>query len=214
MDNNYNTEFVKAMIKLQSELKPVHKDQDGYKFKYANLESIWEVLQPLLIANNMLFTQEIVTEDDSELLVSTLLHISGGYQSSKVKMRYTGDEIKLFGGACTYYRRYTIQAMFCIVCTADVDPEKSNRLIHNDAYDNKVGHINTQTPVKQKICIGPGQLESIRKLFQNIPNEHKNSFINEFQKHGATMFEEIEARHFRSLYEFGASFLQGGNENG
>ena len=219
MDNNYTEEFIKAMIQVQSELKPVVKDQEGQsgnrKFPYADLESIWDVLQPLLVKNNILLIQDVSTDEGVEYLCSTLLHPSGGCHYSKVEIEFSGSEIKVFGGAITYYRRYAIQAIFCIVCTADVDPEKLNRPIHKDSYDNKVAHINTQPPVEEKVCIGPGQLESIKKLFQNIPNEHKNSFINEFQKHGATMFEEIEARHFRSLYEYGASFLQnGGNNNG
>lgn len=123
--SNITPDFIKAMINLQSEVTFIKTGQEGQtgnrKFSYANLEDIWTVLQPLLCENRLWLTQEVASIDNAEWLISSLYHESGGYKTTKVKMRYTGDDIKIFGGAITYYRRYAMLTMFNLVATDDIE---------------------------------------------------------------------------------------------
>lgn len=189
MSSQTQIALVKAMIELQKELQSVKKDQVGQeghrKFSYANLESIWEVLQPLLVKNNLWFTQSVVTQDGKPYLESHLFHSEGAQLSSSVMIEHAGTEIKKFGGAITYYRRYAIQAIFSITCTDDKDPEKSEPI-------NKV-------ETKSETLTGIQIIAIKSELFND---DQRNWFANVMKERGYNSYTTIEQSKFQGIIEF------------
>ena len=130
-NKNPEINLIRAMIGFQKNLKSIHMNKTvnngRFSFNYADYEGIWEAIQPLLVENELWFTQSVETIEGDDYLISTLTHIDGASIRSKLKIRFIGAEIKNFGAAITYYRRYAIQAIFCVSCTQDKkdEPEKN-----------------------------------------------------------------------------------------
>lgn len=166
MKDNITKELIKAMISLQSEITPVHSDKQGQsghrKFNYANLESLWMMLQPLLIKNNLWVTQEVVSvenEKESFDCVDTYLyHESGGVKYSRVRIRFSGSEIKQFGGSITYYRRYAQLALFNLVSSDD--PEKCGD-IYKDNEENQDSVVNEH------------QFQTLKDIFETLSKDNQ-----------------------------------------
>jgi hypothetical protein len=201
--NDEQKALIEAMINLQSELTAVKKDCSGQtgnrKFSYANLESIWEALQPLLVKNNLWFTQAVTSEDGKDYLESTLYHKSGGFISNRVEMKYSGNEIKEFGGAISYYRRYAMQAIFSVVCSDDIDPEKSNPI-----YKNKTAPAPKQATAKQEAPkpASTDKLSSVQinKLHQ-MTDKHPGLLLGTVKSGGYAKVEDVPANQYKPLVE-------------
>lgn len=121
-------EFYEDFVKLQAELPSVMKDATGQvgnqKFKYADLHVIVETIRPILLKHGFAFMQPIVSEGDHTFIDTVLIHKSGDKVYAKTRIDYPGDNIKVFGAAVTYYRRYALQSMLGIVADADADDNK------------------------------------------------------------------------------------------
>lgn len=117
-------------VKLQAELPSVMKEATGQvgnqKFKYADLQIIVETIRPILLKHGFAFMQTLETITDATYIITTLIHKSGETVSSKTRIDYPGDDIKRFGAAVTYYRRYALQSMLGIVADADADDDKDS----------------------------------------------------------------------------------------
>lgn len=115
-------------VKLQAELPSVMKDATGQvgnqKFKYADLHVIVETIRPILFKHGFAFMQSLQTLNDATFVVTTLVHKSGESIASQTRIDYPGDNIKVFGAAVTYYRRYALQSLLGIVADADADDNK------------------------------------------------------------------------------------------
>ncbi len=207
MQNNITKELIKAMISLQSEITPVHSDKQGQsgnrKFNYANLESMWGMLQPLLIKNNLWLTQEVVSiENDKEsydCVDTYLYHESGGVKFSRVRIRFSGSEIKQFGGSITYYRRYAQLAMFNLVSSDD--PEKYGEIYK----DNDKQEPKSQNSVK---VIDQEQVNTLIELFSKLGKERQRTASNALRELGASKFMQLPVRHFDGFAELLSSLAQ------
>lgn len=192
ISENLNEDFIQAMINLHSELDTVKKDCTGQtgnrKFSYANLESIWSVLQPLVVKNNLWFSQEVTTINDKEFLISSIYHKSGGFKKSIVEMKYQGNDIKLFGGSISFYRRYLIMCLFCIVCSEDIDPEKSSLIQKNSIPKEKL--------------VDRDQADVLADLFQLLDQPRQNIAMNALRELGVNKFVQLTAKDFDSYAKF------------
>lgn len=103
---------------LNSEVEVETKTGGKYKFKYADLsECKRAVKQPL--AENELAVCQLIEDDYS--IRTILLHSSGQWISSKVRMPSNTANAQSIGSAITYAKRYAFCAILGIVADDDED---------------------------------------------------------------------------------------------
>jgi hypothetical protein len=120
-------ELAAALSKAQGEMAECGKGafNNFYKSKYALLEEIIRTSRPALTKNGFSIIQTVNCYEGYECLITTLLHTSGQWISSKtyLKPEKPGD-IKSYGSAMTYLRRYALTAIIgLVVCDDPTDDD-------------------------------------------------------------------------------------------
>ena len=113
----------KAIAAFQQEVPVIHKATKAFKYSYADLPTVLDIINPLLKKHGLGFTQLIVNEN----LVTRVFHIESGeyiesnvYINSKVQLGGM-NEFQVMGSAITYLRRYSLSAMLGLVTDVDTD---------------------------------------------------------------------------------------------
>ena len=98
---------------IQNEIKNPKKSTKGYNYNYANLESVMELLKPLLEKHRLLLTQEPIFKDSLIGVKTTLVsldtneHYSNEFCTEPIK-----KDCQAVGSLITYYRRYVLLCLF------------------------------------------------------------------------------------------------------
>lgn len=137
MENSFKksesiTKLATAMGMFQGEMVAVKKDASNpfYKSKYATLESIIESIKDPMKKAKLSYVQLPAGEN---LLVTVLMHESGEFMESTVKMAPKDNTPQGQGSAITYMRRYALSAMLGLATEDDDDgnaatkPKEANK---------------------------------------------------------------------------------------
>lgn len=111
-----------ALSKAQAEIKGAKKNSVNPFFKsdYADLDTVIKSCFPQLTANGLSIIQGNDTCDKGSFYVTTmLLHESGQWIKSKLKMPITKKDAQGVGATITYARRFALSAMVGIAQTDD-----------------------------------------------------------------------------------------------
>jgi len=121
--------IAKALVKAQGEFGVIAKTSDNpfFKSKYADLADVMKPTTPILAANGLAITQGIGYDDASgyDTLTTTLVHESGEYISSTMRLHLTKLDAQGQGSATTYARRYSYMAILGLVSDTDDDGNAS-----------------------------------------------------------------------------------------
>mgnify|MGYP001610990537 CR=1 FL=1 len=94
-----------------------------YSFSYATLDSILDVVAPLLAKHGLvLFAGADYAQDGSMLVVTRIAHTSGQWAESAINVGRVED-LKEIGSAITYARRYQTQAILGVQADEDLDTD-------------------------------------------------------------------------------------------
>lgn len=121
------TELAVAMAKMQGELEVAKKDNVNphFKSKYADLKSCWDACREPL-SNNGLSVIQLPQADGMEVIVETLLlHSSGQFIKSALRMTAAKNTPQAIGSAITYARRYALMSVLGIAGDDDDGNESS-----------------------------------------------------------------------------------------
>lgn len=122
MSKEQNNIF-KSLAAFQQECPTIHKGTKGYGYSYADLPTIFEVINPLLQKHNLGFTQLI----EQQAIRTILFHTETGEKLESVTDIPQGVSLKgmndyqVLGSAITYLRRYALSAILGIVTDKDTD---------------------------------------------------------------------------------------------
>lgn len=113
----------KSIAAFQQEVPVIAKNAQGYGYKFADLPTIFEAINPLLKKHGLGFMQQIEGTD----LVTTIFHVeSGEHVTSKasipqgVQLKGMND-FQVMGSAITYLRRYALSSALGLVTDVDAD---------------------------------------------------------------------------------------------
>jgi hypothetical protein len=113
----------KALADFQNEVPVIHEETKGYNYTYSNLNTIFNVIKPLLKTHGLGFTQLL----DGNNLKTIIFHIDSGetLESSveipqDVKLS-SMNVFQVMGSAITYYRRYSLSAALGLITDKDID---------------------------------------------------------------------------------------------
>lgn len=145
--SNEINEIVKALVKVQAEIKNPKKEANNpfFKSKYSTLDSVIETYKELCSKNDLVVMENPVSKvtESGKTLIGVeilLMHSSGQfinfdpYLLSPVKNDPQG-----VGSSITYARRYTLSSVFNIASEDDDDG--------NSASGNKVAKSATQSEI-------------------------------------------------------------------
>src|SRR5574340_169669 len=114
--------LAEALAKAQSVMKFAKKDSTNpyLKSKYADLAAVVEAIKAPLSDNGLSYVQSTDIADDGAVIIeTTLMHSSGEWISSRLRMKPIKDDPQSVGSAVTYGRRYGLQALVGIPADDD-----------------------------------------------------------------------------------------------
>lgn len=120
-------ELSASLLKAQKKMGSASKDKANpfYKSKYADLSSVLEVCKDPLNENGISILQPVLSDAVGDYVLTTLLHESGEFISSKQRIVVKeANNPQAQGSAITYARRYGLQALLSIPAEDD-DGEKA-----------------------------------------------------------------------------------------
>ena len=149
----------KALADFQQEVPVIHKGTQGYGYSFADLPTIFNVINPLLQKHGLGFTQ-LVGKDE---ITTMLFHIESGESlttntSVPNNVQLKGmNEFQVMGSAITYIRRYALSAMLGIITDKDTDAageqvkhETKKPAIDNARFEKAIESIrNSEFTVEQ-----------------------------------------------------------------
>lgn len=115
-------ELALALSKAQGQMESAKKDSTNphFRSKYADLAAVVEAIKKPLAANGLSYLQGFGWDEHGALIVRTrLLHSSGQWVESELRVRPVKDDPQGVGSAVSYGRRYALQSL--VGLTADDD---------------------------------------------------------------------------------------------
>lgn len=119
-----------ALVAAQAEFPAIAKDADNpfFKSKYADLESVIEVAQPILAKHGLAVSQHpIILDNGSDGLTTVLLHQSGQFLKSVMALKAVTSDPQAQGSAISYARRYALQSVLGLRTSEDDDGNAASR---------------------------------------------------------------------------------------
>ena len=117
-----------ALSQAQLEMKGAKKTSQGYNWKYADLHTVIESSFPHLNKNGLSIVQGCNKTTDTFYITTTLLHKSGQWIRSWIRIPVTKLNAQEIGTATTYGRRYGLAAMVGIA-QYDDDGQENKELL-------------------------------------------------------------------------------------
>ncbi len=124
-------ELATALCKAQGEMKFAVKDAANpfFKSRYADLASVIDAIKLPFANNGISFVQGTDFEDTAVVIETMLMHSSGEWISSRLKMHPAKNDPQAVGSAITYGKRYGLQA----IAGVPSDDDDGNAATHNSA---------------------------------------------------------------------------------
>jgi hypothetical protein len=148
-----------ALSKLQGEVSNVHKDKQGYGYKYTDLSSILDLTRPLCAKYELAVTQLCGESEAGVSIETVLLHSSGEWLSGTLTLPITigkgMTQAQAIGSCISYGRRYSIASLLGIAQT-----DNDAALCNNPAQDQLTSNLNSVLADKKKSLT---QLEGLIK---------------------------------------------------
>lgn len=170
----------KALANFQQEVPAIHKGTKGYGYSYADLPTIFEVINPLLKKNGLGFTQSL----NGGCIKTVIFHCESAETIESETMIPENvilkgmNEFQVMGSAITYYRRYSLSAMLGLV--TDVDQDASGEQAKTAVLSKKWLNPGTEewNKVSKAITDGKATIVDVKKKFSvSKENEDKLNLI-------------------------------------
>ena len=161
-------ELYKALSAFQNEVPTIHKGTKGYGYSYADLPTIFNVINPLLSKHGLGVTQLLNSDDIGDSIKTIVFHSESGQtlesntRIPKITMKGMND-YQSFGSGCTYYRRYAISNILRLV--TDVDADATGTQVAPKPVKTEVKQLMTDSKFeKAKEC----NLDQINKVLSTF----------------------------------------------
>ena len=169
-------EIATALCKFQNTVEVVLKDAENpfYKSKYASLGKVLEVIRKPMFDNGLSFVQ---LPEESDELITILMHTSGEWISSKYKMVPVKSDPQSKGSAITYQRRYAITSILGIAVDDDDDGNKGSDLkVKNEIAEKKTPE-QLQAELDNALFVVLGQIPSTKTVKELTDMWNKNKAL-------------------------------------
>lgn len=147
MDTKDTREITKALIAIQTKLSPLKANAKSHHGSFANLQQVFNTLQPHLEAQQIAVIQTPIGSSAGTCTLETRLHHQPSGQeivsTITIPMQRQNDP-QAYGAAMTYGRRYSLLCLFGMV-TEDDDGSSASytleRLLRDIASANDLNEL-------------------------------------------------------------------------
>lgn len=170
--------IAKALIAFQSQVETIKKDSTNpfFKSKYASLENVIEGTREPLKKNNLAFSQFPAGDNN---LTTILMHSSGEFMKSSVKMFPKDNTPQGQGSAITYMRRYALSAILGLATEEDDDGNAGSKTSA------------LKTTVAPKKAIPTKKKENSLTIKKKIADQVKELGLNMTKENAPTMIKSL-----------------------
>jgi hypothetical protein len=114
-------ELFSALSKAQGQIEAASKGSVNphFKSRYADLNSLREVIREPLLANDLAVIQAPSIEGNCVAVTTFLTHKSGEFISSTLRMPFGQNTAQAIGSAITYCRRYSLSSILNLAAEDD-----------------------------------------------------------------------------------------------
>lgn len=167
-------ELAQALAKAQGEIGIAfhNKDNPYFKSSYADLMAIVKAARPALSRHGLSVVQDIIDHEDGVRMVHTiLLHTSGQYIESRMRVVPTKNDIQSISSAVTYIKRMSYAALVGVV-TADEDDDGEIAMVEARKQEEKGPSLSVKyNPREQSTeTISKDQLDELHYELQQYPD--------------------------------------------
>lgn len=164
----------KNLAAFQQEVPVIHKGTQGYGYSYANLSTIFEVINPLLKKHGLGFTQLVGSNEIKTIIfdiatgetIETTTNIPDNVELKGM------NKFQVLGSAITYIRRYALSSALGLITDKDTDAsgeqvKSSNKPNLAEQVENAKAKIITATSLedlKSKYL----SLTKVEQSFQDV----------------------------------------------
>lgn len=125
--------WFKLIKQIREKVGVIDKSTDGYKFRYADLISILEKLDPVLEELEIEYRQDVYSNEKGLEVKTVATHGVAG--DREVPLFIPWDRVELqgmtapqsAGGTITYFRRYGLTSLFNLITEEDADRKEQSR---------------------------------------------------------------------------------------
>jgi len=167
------------IFNLKSQIGKVSKDSKNpfFKSKYMDLNSLLEVVEPLMIENKLLLTQPLRNND----VCTVITDIETGEEIvSSLSLPATLTDPQKIGSCVTYFRRYTLKSLLSIQETDDdaeraVRPEPIKEVTPPPAKKAPKGNANTIASVNDALGLinACTTLDKLKEVYLSLDKDVK-----------------------------------------
>lgn len=145
------TALAAALVKAQGEIKAALKDSTNphFRSKYADLSSVVEAVKTPLLKHGISFIQGVNDAEGGVAVETMLLHTSGEWLSSTLRIPASKQDAQGYGSAITYGRRYGLQSM----CGVPAEDDDGNAATASTSRITPVsGSLNALSEKEREMC--------------------------------------------------------------
>jgi len=167
-------ELASALAKAQMGMRVASESSENpyFKSKYADLATVVKASRQYLTANGLAVVQQVVVHDDGQNILHTiLLHSSGQWIESTVRIIPAKNDIQTLGSCITYLRRYSYAALVGVTAAKeDDDGELAMSPVRSS--DEKGTGLNTKYDSRQESpeAISKDQLAELEYELAEYPD--------------------------------------------
>jgi hypothetical protein len=160
-------ELAAALSKAQGKITGALKDSANpfFKSKYADLASVWDACRAALSENGLAVAQLTESDDAGVYVSTTLMHSSGQWMRSRLRLQPKDSTPQGMGSAITYGRRYALAA---IVGVAQVDDD-GNAASGRDEKKG-VGYVDPRGEAHERDDFDPKERDKYVSRFMDAMN--------------------------------------------
>jgi hypothetical protein len=157
-------ELATALAKAQSEFDVASQNKSNPYFKsaYADLMSVVQASRPALTKNGLSIVQIITNNDEGQWLTTKMMHNSGEWMQSKVRIVPPKNDIQSLSSTVTYMKRMCYVSLVGVVVGDEDDDGEASVAVHRDTFAKGVA-LNTKYNPREETAetISKDQLEEM-----------------------------------------------------
>lgn len=163
-----------ALAKAQSEMRiaDLNKTNPYFKSRYADLTSVIEASRPCLTKNGLAVTQQLIHHDDGQnVLYTTLLHSSGQWICSRVRVIPPKSDVQTLSSHITYLKRLCYASLIGVTTGDEDDDAEVSVATSRDVFAKGTALNNKYNPKDNAAeVITKEQLDELNYELTNYPD--------------------------------------------
>ena len=163
-----------ALAKAQAEMTTaaLNRQNPFFKSRYADLMSVVNASRPSLAKNGLSVLQDIITYEEGQTVLHTiLLHTSGQYIESRMRIVPPKNDVQSMSSYTTYLKRLSYSSLIGVV-TGDEDDDGEVAMVEARNQGAKGVSLNTHYNPKEQTyeTVSKDQLEQLEYELAEFPD--------------------------------------------